>query len=91
VNERIRELAEQAAGNFTENFQWDYLPEIDKDIFEKFAELVRADEREACAKACEEISDYAYALWKVDADPTELGWELGAEHCAQAIKARGEK
>jgi len=40
MNERIRELAEQASGNFTENFKWDYLPEIDKDIFEKFAELI---------------------------------------------------
>jgi hypothetical protein len=40
MNERIRELAEQAAGNFTEIFKWDYLPEIDKDIFEKFAELI---------------------------------------------------
>jgi hypothetical protein len=41
MNERIQKLAEQAAGNFTENFKWDYLPEIDKDIFEKFAELLK--------------------------------------------------
>jgi hypothetical protein len=48
-------------------------------------------EREACAKICEEISDSAHALWKVDADPTEQGRDIGAEHCAQAIRARGEK
>jgi hypothetical protein len=48
-------------------------------------------EREACAKLCEEISDSAHALWKVGADPTEQGREIGAEHCAQAIRARGEK
>lgn len=40
MNERIRDLTEQAAGDFTENFKWDYLPEIDKDIFEKFVELI---------------------------------------------------
>jgi hypothetical protein len=48
-------------------------------------------EREACAKVCEEISDSAHALWKVDADPTEQGRDIGAEHCAQAIRLRGEK
>jgi hypothetical protein len=26
-------------------------------VFERFAELVRADEREACAKVCEEYDD----------------------------------
>jgi hypothetical protein len=48
-------------------------------------------EREACAKLCDEIADSAYALWKVDADPTEQGREIGAEHCAQAIRARGKQ
>jgi hypothetical protein len=48
-------------------------------------------EREECAKECEEIAGTAYALWKVGADPTEQGRELGAEHCAQAIRARGKQ
>jgi hypothetical protein len=48
-------------------------------------------EREECAKACEEIANSAYAFWKVDADPTEQGREIGAEHCAQAIRARGKQ
>jgi hypothetical protein len=48
-------------------------------------------EREECAKVCDEIAGTAYALWKVDADPTEQGREIGAEHCAQAIRARGKQ
>jgi hypothetical protein len=48
-------------------------------------------EREECAKECEEIAGTAYALWKVGADATEQGRELGAEHCAQAIRARGKQ
>jgi hypothetical protein len=50
----------------------------------KFAELVRADEREACAKVCEQMSwpgRSDEALWKGDA----------SDECAKAIRARGEK
>lgn len=47
---------------------------------ERFAELVRADEREACAKVCEEIytGEEASCDW-----PTP-------EMCATAIRARGQ-
>ena len=45
---------------------------------EHFAELVRADEREACAKVCDARSD-------------EDGFEGGyADQCAIEIRARGE-
>ena len=40
MNERIKELAEQAAKNYTETFKWEYLPDIDRNIFKKFAELI---------------------------------------------------
>jgi hypothetical protein len=114
MNERIRELAIQAGDD------WNQTLPSDREFLHKFAELVRADEREriieknkpeiekvnayikdleqavlaereACAKVCEEISDSAHALWKVDADPTEQGRDIGAEHCAQAIRARGSE
>ena len=39
---------------------------------EYFAELVRADEREACAQACEDL----------------IGTRAMAKHCADAIRAR---
>ena len=43
-----------------------------------FAALVRADEREACAKVCDDIA-------------TEDGWEGSyANGCAVAIRARGQ-
>ena len=46
---------------------------------EAFAELVRADEREACAKVCENIyeGDEACGDWP------------SPEQCAAAIRARG--
>ena len=43
-----------------------------------FEALVRADEREACAKVCDEIA-------------TEDGWEGSyAYRCVEAIRARGQ-
>jgi hypothetical protein len=44
---------------------------------EAFAKLVAAKEREACAKECEHTA-------------LRLGSEWMAQHCAEAIRARGE-
>jgi len=52
------------------------------DELERFAELVRQDEREACAKLCEDLQ------------LTVLGirdWVDGTYDCAAAIRARNEK
>ena len=46
---------------------------------EHFAELVRADEREACAQVCDDI------------DTEYNGEDVLATWCAKAIRARGEK
>lgn len=46
-------------------------------VLERFAELVRADEREACAKVCESLFD-------ITDDSCDE-----AEKCAAAIRARG--
>jgi hypothetical protein len=54
--------------------------------FERFAELVAAREREACAKLCDEKVDAEYATGKVDHN--EMGW---TQACAIAIRARGEQ
>jgi len=77
VNERIKQLAEQATTYIeptsTSGEGWIF----DK---EKFADLIRADEREACAKVCEERIEY----WQRD--------DIRAsedEQCATAIRARG--
>ena len=51
------------------------------DVLERFAALVAAHEREACAKVCEELrSGY-----------TTLQADIAATQCAAAIRARGEK
>ena len=76
--------------------------EIDADeMFERFAELVAAAEREECVKVCD---DYAVDQWNLykgrhpytgeesgRADPETQGQCLGAEYLADAIRARGEK
>jgi hypothetical protein len=43
-------------------------------------------ERERCAKLCEEVEAQAWALWKTTADPMEQGRNIGAQHCADAIR-----
>jgi hypothetical protein len=50
---------------------------MSKEFLEKFAELVRADEREACAKVCEE--------W------LHGDWHNQGVVAAAMIRARGEK
>ena len=47
---------------------------VDKDIY-KFAKLVAAKEREACAKVCEEVGEHP---------------SLTPLHCAESIRERGE-
>ena len=54
-------------------------------FLEAFAELVRADEREECAKVCDEI----YGSWINIHGRYEFMAE-GAEVCANEIRARGE-
>ena len=57
----------------------------------KFAELVRADEREACAKLCEDIESEAYGKHRQKYDPYDEGVAAGALACVEAIRARSKK
>jgi len=66
MNERDKEFAKQA---WVEN-DWDGHVDITK-----FAELIRADEREACAKLCESFD--------------ELHPEAAFHKCGAAIRKRG--
>ena len=75
MNERIKELAEQAKFE-----RLDMLWHADE--LERFADLVRQDEREACARVCEDLQ------------LTDLGirdWVDGTYDCAKAIRVRGVK
>ena len=48
----------------------------------RFAELLRQDEREACAKLCDDLQLTDLAI---------RDWSDGTYDCAKAIRARGEK
>ena len=63
MNEKTKELAEQAGFKLT---AWENVCTrhsngsfvVIEDELERFAELIRADEREACAKLCEAQKEY---------------------------------
>ena len=55
---------------------------------ERFAKLVAAHEREACATVCEEVESRAEELWDKFAYPEDQGMASGARQCAAAIRAR---
>jgi hypothetical protein len=76
MDERIKELAEQVGITLSDRDGW--WVAYDEDL-ERFAELVRQDEREACAKVCESI------------DAEYEGEDVLATWCAKAIRARCEK
>jgi len=54
-------------------------------VLERFAALVAAAEREACAQVCDEKVDAEYATGKVDHN--EMGW---TQACAIDIRSRGQ-
>ena len=60
MNERIKELARQAGFNdFPNDVNGVWITDgYWEEELERFAELVRQDEREACAKLCEEQDEY---------------------------------
>ena len=60
----IIRLAKEATNK---NVLFEFPPQ-DIRLFERFAELVAAAEREECAKLCEEISDDEYYLGRQYAD-----------------------
>ena len=57
------------------------------DILERFAELVAAAEREACAKMCDEQGNGRKAMEHYAA----LTYAKATHDCAAAIRARGEQ
>lgn len=76
-----------------------FMPPQFSEVFERFAALVAAAERDECAKVCEVIAVDRWALYKGHKPYTgqELdrasdftqGQSDGAELCEQAIRARG--
>jgi hypothetical protein len=64
------------------------------DELRRMVEVAIEDEREACAKLCEEEAKEAYhqeASYLPQGNPGLLRIAEGAKRCAHAIRARGEK
>lgn len=81
MNERLKELAERAGLITRQDIDEDnqeYFDDLDR-----FAELVRQDEREACARTCDDMSEGLVG--------DDVSGAVGAGYCANAIRARGEK
>jgi hypothetical protein len=83
MNERTKELIQMAdlcaAGLMASGATEEEIQARSKVVL---ADLVRADEREACAEVCDK---YAEANQESDIMCTAF------DHCAEAIRARGEK
>jgi hypothetical protein len=75
MNERIKQLAEQAFMVCLKGADEEHLEQL-----ERFAELVRQDEREACAKLCDDAS-----LYFIDQGMNAVD---GADYCANEIRGR---
>ena len=72
MNEKLKELAEQAG--LSREFSVSGLWLSDDEELERFADLVRQDEREKCAKLCDNID-------------TPDGWSTSS--LSASIRARG--
>jgi hypothetical protein len=82
MNERIKELAEQAGVMFN-TLGATYPCGCLSDVLERFAELVRQDEREVNIKLLEDFS-------KTDMVPVKDTWRMGLIAGANAIRGRTE-
>jgi hypothetical protein len=78
MNERIKDLAEQAFMVCLKGADEKHLEQL-----ERFAELVRQDEREACIKLLEDFS-------KTGMVPVKDTWRMGLIAGANAIRGRTE-
>ena len=103
MNERLKELAEQAGMHYRklcDEFAAANTDGVPFEMMERFAELIRLDETKACAKHYLSIMRDAVeqAVLKERAACVKLcenvvsneGY-VQAKYCAAAIRARGEK
>ena len=82
MNERIKELAEQAGMHYRETS--DEFCEANKDgvpfeMLERFAELVRQDERDKCAKLLDDFSNTRMV-------PAKDTWRYGVMMAANCVR-----
>jgi hypothetical protein len=58
---------------------------LTKEMWQRFEDEIRADEREACAKVCDDLP-----APDVYSDTDKSMWDVTCVDCAEAIRARGE-
>ena len=75
MNERIKEIAIQAGLQNTLGCFW----QSSDDAIERFAELVRQDERDKCAQL---LDDFA----KTEMVPAKNTWRMGVMAAANAVR-----
>ena len=64
------------------------LSDMHAPALERFAALVAAAEREACAKICDDYSEFRWSWWKARGDMLDQGASDGADELAQRIRSR---
>ena len=89
-NKTVMEMARKAGmvyREFEDEFANANTDAVDFKTLEAFAALVRAEEREACAKVCEQHGVHpALNVWNGGPD-----WYKHGKDCATAIRERGDK
>lgn len=81
MNKRLKELAEQAGVSFHHALGATYTYGKLSEILERFADLVRDDEREANAKLCDDLAMQVGNKNFIAVDQRQF--------CAKQIRARG--
>ena len=90
----VIEMAHEAAIGHPDYDQDDVPPPEGEDLafFERFAALIRADEREACAKVCDkQIKIFLSSQYKTGQPLSSFPERHASASCAEAIRARGDK
>ena len=93
MNERDKELAEQATEIVDIVGPHGYASSYAKFDREKFADLIRADEREACVKAAKEhAAEYKAGgrLYPMLGRDISMSAEVACDHIAHLIYKRGQ-
>jgi hypothetical protein len=83
MNDKIKQLAIQAGLTCTQDgwvsTQKKHAEGVEDEYLERFAELVRADEREACAKLLDDFS-------KTNMVPAKDTWRYGVMMAANCVR-----
>jgi hypothetical protein len=84
TQDEIIEMAREAGGSDVGGHGWTtWVGTQSTEFLERFANLVAAKEREACANVCE-------TLWNTPTNGMATEEEAYGDECAAAIRARGQ-